>query len=69
VSRSTGHIWACKVIVKDFSTIIIKVTRSRHEARTYANTHVRTHVFLLTFRAEIPAKIVVVTSVALDSVT
>jgi hypothetical protein len=52
---STGHIWTCKVIVKDYSTIIINVTpslwsrpgSSHEDLSMHANTHVHTHVFLL----------------------
>jgi hypothetical protein len=55
--------------VKDFSTIIINVTpvvamvttgSSHEDLSMHANTHVHTHVFLLTFLADIPAKMVVV---------
>jgi hypothetical protein len=53
--HSTGHIWACNVIVKDFSTIIINVIPSpwsrhgsSHEDLTmHANTHVHTHVYFV----------------------
>jgi hypothetical protein len=55
--------WPYLVIVKEFSTIICSVTpspwsrpgSSHEDLSLHANTHVHTHVFVLTFRAGITA--------------